>query len=356
MSCQVAFEDYHIPCLKNFSMILSDIAKICFPRQFDKDEMLTGAAYKEKKEAGRYAEDLYYANLLVSGDNRAWNLFYKEYRRKVGAYIETKYPNVFGVSDIEEICDGVQKRLTSNNYRALREYKGNCSFSRYLTQATDWEIKDWFKKNSHKLQEEPVEDALNREELSTKDRLYEPENNIFKAASSLPEDLRQALYLRYYDHFGFPPEEIRLLSKKRGIPIKEISEMIIRHLELQDEDLLNSRRENQQAFEDRLKRLFSGISKLRDKERKLLEKLKEVEASGGEGLQEIEDQIKEIREKIASKEEKGTQFKEEGNTDVATPYETIGVVLGEDNLSTVRSRVFHAKKVLKDILQKERNK
>lgn len=325
----------------------------------------------------RFPEDIYYVNLLVSGENRAWDLFYKEYRRKLEVYIEARYPNIFGVSDIENICDGVQNRLRNNDCRTLREYEGNCTFARYLTQATDWEIKDWFKKNSHRLSEEPIEDALNREELSTKDQLdnlFDTEDCAEDAAiesdlpgdvkknnlgpiSSLPDDLRHAFLLRYYDQFGFPPEEIRLISKKRGLPIREISKMIIRHLELKDEDLLSSRRENQQAFEERLQRLFSGISRLRDKERKLLEKLRAAGESGKkEGCADLEQKLKEIKEKLASKEEKREHLKEEGNTAVTTPYGTIGMILGEENLSTVRSRVFHAKRMLKDILQKERNR
>lgn len=340
------------------------------------DGASTTEAFKERKETVRFPDDLYYAGLLVSGEKRAWDLFYKEYRRKLEGYIETRYPNVFGVSDIEDICDGVQNRLRKNDCRALREYKGECTFSRYLTQATDWEIKDWFKKNSHRLYEDPVEEVLNREELSTKDQfddLFDPEDCVDDAVkesdqpddaknklgpiSSLPDDLRHAFLLRYYDQFGFPPEEIRLLSKKRGIPIREISEVIIRHLELKDEDLLASRRKNQQAFENRLQRLFSGIGRLRDKERKLLEKLRAAGDSGKkEGCAELEQKLKDIREKLASKEGKREQLKEEGNAAVTTPYETIGMILGEDNLSTVRSRVFHAKKILKDILQSGRNR
>lgn len=340
------------------------------------DGTSTTEVFKERKETVRFLEDLYYVNLLVSGENRAWDLFYKEYRRKLEGYIETRYPNVFGVSDIEDICDGVQNRLRKNDCRALREYEGNCTFARYLTQATDWEIKDWFKKNSHRLYDEPIEEVLNREELSTKDQfdnLFDTKDcaedsaiesehlddakNKLGPISSLPDDLRHAFLLRYYDQFGFPPEEIRLLSKKRGIPVREISEVIIRHLELKDEDLLASRRENQQAFEERLQRLFSGISRLRDKERKLLEKLRAAGESGKkEGCAELEQKLKDIREKLASKEGKREQLKEEGNAAVTTPYETIGMILGEDNLSTVRSRVFHAKKILKDILQRGRNR
>lgn len=314
----------------------------------------TTEIFRERKEAGRYSEDLYYANLLISGDNGAWNLFYKEYRKKVEAYTETKYPGVFGVSDIEDICDGVQKRLTNNDFRALREYRGNCRFSRYLTQQTDWEIKDWFKKNSHRLKEEPVEEALNREELSTTDQLDEPQGNIFKAASSLPDDLRQALYLRYYDHFGFPPKEIRFLAKKRGIPIREISEMIIRHIELKDEDLLSTRRKNQEDFENRLQRLFSDTSKLRDRERRLLDKAKEAQRSGmEEEYRSAARELKEVRDRLASIEEKREMIKNEGSTAVTTPYETIGMILGEDNLNTLRSRILHAKRKLKEIIQKE---
>lgn len=340
------------------------------------DGTSTTEVFKERKETVRFPEDLYYVNLLVSGDNRAWDLFYKEYRRKLEGYIETRYPNVFGVSDIEDICDGVQNRLRKNDCRALREYKGECTFSRYLTQATDWEIKDWFKKNSHRLYEDPVEEVLNREELSTEDQfddlldpedcaegerstdnLDHPKESKLGPISSLPDDLRHAFLLRYYDQFGFPPEEIRILGKNRSLSIKVIAESIIKNLELRDQNLLKRRRENSKAFEEKLQKLFSGINKLREKERKLLEKLRAAGESGKrEGSAELEQLLEEIREKMASKEGKREQLKEEGNAAVTTPYETIGMILGEDNLSTVRSRVFHAKKILKDILQRGRNR
>jgi DNA-directed RNA polymerase specialized sigma24 family protein len=346
--------DYPNSCLKSYNMISFHHRQGIYLRHDSIRMMRRGEVHKERIESGRHAEDLYYVNLLIAGDSRAWDLFYREYRRKVESYIGAKYPNTFGSADIEEICDGVQKRLMNNDFRALKEYRGECSLSRYLANATDWEIRDWFKKNSRKLHEEPIETALNREELSVRDPFDKPEDNISKAVSSLPEDIRQAFLLRHYDHFGFPPEEIRLLSRKRGIPIKEASEMIIRHLELKEEGLLSSRRENRQNFEDRLQRLFSNASKLRDKEKKLLDKAKETQISGmEEEYRKTAGELKEIRDRLASIEQKRELLMKEGNTAVTTPYETIGMILGEDNVSTVRSRVFHARKILKDILQKE---
>ncbi len=105
----------------------------------------------------KYSDDYQFVQLLLSGDADAWDRFYKEIRKKISKYLNKKYPDVFNEVMLEEICDGVHNRLTKSNYKVLREYRGDCSFSLFVTRATDWEVKDWLRKYSDKLLLEPID-------------------------------------------------------------------------------------------------------------------------------------------------------------------------------------------------------
>jgi hypothetical protein len=87
--------------------------------------------------------------------------FYNEFRKRLETYVRRTYPDTFGAVAIEEIFDGVGKRLIENDYRALREYRGECSFSTYITKATEWEIRDWLRKHSDELMNDPIDTVGN---------------------------------------------------------------------------------------------------------------------------------------------------------------------------------------------------
>lgn len=194
----------------------------------------------ETYSSARYDEDYQFVRLLLSGDTDAWNRLYKELRKKLEIYIKRKYPNVFTDISVEEICDGVMKRLIENDYKALRNYRGDCNFSTYITKAADWETKDWLRKHSEELFTEHI-DTLNDHAPVCEDKasaikssyMQESEEDIPDAVKFLSDDLRWAFLLRYYDYFGFPLEEIRLLAKKKGVLIGSITEKIIKFLEPQ---------------------------------------------------------------------------------------------------------------------------
>ncbi len=64
------------------------------------DNLAACEMHKETKESRRYPNDFYFVEMLVRGDGKAWDLFYKEYRKNVEQYIEAKYPKVCGVMEI----------------------------------------------------------------------------------------------------------------------------------------------------------------------------------------------------------------------------------------------------------------
>ena len=313
-----------------------------------------GAADREVLQKVRYTDDLYFVKLLIDGNNDAWDLYYKEYREKVQKYIEQKYSDLLKVPDIEKICDNVYERLTKNDFKALRDYKGECSFSRYLRQATDWATKDYITRNSHILLEESIEDIPNVDQYSLDDPDYEIAYDIPPQIKHISDDLRQAFLLRYYDSFGFPPEEIRLLSKKRCLPIKDITQMITELFEVHREDLLTSRRSQQHYHGDKLQKLFSELSELKLQMEKLQKRL-EKNSSGTSGTEEhnkIIKQLNELKIKITKKEQMQEKTLKMERVVITTPYKIIAEILGE-NQSTVRSRVFQSRGILMNVLLKE---
>lgn len=290
-----------------------------------------------------YKADHEYAQLLLSGEPSAWDRFYKEFRRKLAAYINRKYPDVFSEIAMEEIFDGLGKRLIENDYKALRNYRGECSFSAYITNATEWEIKDWLRKHSEELLHDPI-DTISNDDKALK--VSEPSHTpSFSDIEDLPDpikalnyDLRFAFLLRYYDYFGFPLNEVRLLAKKKGISIVSITEKIVKHLDPGNEDILRTQREKQMAFQQRLEKICYEIHKLNLKDHKITDAL-DYDSQIAK-LQEIRNRRSELEIK------KDNLLKKKHRFVITTPYEVIAEILSEDNVSTIRSRVFLAKKQL----------
>ncbi len=284
----------------------------------------------------RYNDDFQFVQRLIARDSNSWNRFYKEFREKLERHIMRKYPNVFSDVAIEEICDGVGKRLIENGYKTLKSFRGDCTFSTYITKATDWEIKDWLRKHSEELFNSPIDTEHNNISGSSPSP-QESESSIPQPVTSLSDDLRWAFLLRYYEYFGFPLEEIRLLAKKKGVPIGSIAKKIASFLEPGGRDVLRSQIEKHEAFQLRLQKICYEIQKLTQKEQGL----------SGKYEQESK-KIYSVKNKRIKLEVKRKAFlKNRIKLSITTSYEVIAEILGEENISTVRSRVFLAKKQLR---------
>lgn len=305
-----------------------------------------------------FRDDYQYAQLLISGDSGAWDRFYRELRKKLAAYIDRRYPGVFSSVAVEEVCDGVNKRLTNNECRALREYRGECSFSSYITRAADWEVKDWLRRHAEELFHESLDDTNSdkKEFISCEpadDPSSQEENEMVPdIIRSLPDDLRWAFLLRYYDYFGFPADEIRSLARKKGVSIGSITEKIVRLLEPEGENILASQKEKQRTFNERLWKLCHGIHTLNMQEQRTL--ANEEHAAGvdqqGANLSAKLDVIRNKRLTLQGKRD--ALMKNTARMVITTPYEVVAEILGENNVSTIRSRMFLAKKQLAEKLKK----
>ncbi len=299
--------------------------------------------------------DYKFVQLLVAGESEAWNRLYKEFRERIEIYINKKYPNVFNDIAIEEIYDGVLKRLVENDYKTLRNYRGDCIFSTYLTQAAEWEVKDWLRKHSEELLNVHLE-ILNDHNPVLEDKGASfnsfhkqggEEEAIPEAIKSLNDDLRWTFLLRYYDYFGFPLEEIRLLAKKKGVLIGTITEKIINFIELGRQDILKAQREKLRIFQSKLQKICCKAQKLTQNEKKLSADIEEATLYYDEQDKEKTEKLNIVRDKIYRlKEKRETLLNSRAKFAITTPYEVIAEILLEENVSTIRSRVFHAKKEL----------
>jgi DNA-directed RNA polymerase specialized sigma24 family protein len=296
-----------------------------------------------------YQEDYEFTKQLFSGGSDAWDRFYNEFRKKLEIYISLKYPDTFGVAAIEEIFDGVGKRLIENDFKALRGYRGECSFSTYITKATEWEIKDWLRKHSGELMNEPIDTIgtdykISKNYESRHAALHlEEQENIPPSIKSLKDDLRFAFLLRYYDYFGFPPDEIRRLAKKKGIPSGSITEKIAKFFDPAGKDILRVQREQQSAFQKRLQKVCYEIHKLNIKEHSAVNN-DYYDAKRSDNLAEIRNRRSDLEKK------RDNLLKDKSKVVITTPYEVVAEILGEDNVSTIRSRVFLAKKQLAQLI------
>jgi len=69
-----------------------------------------------------FADDYAFAQQLIRGEDRAWEYFSQEFRKKIKDHTARKYSNVLGDVEIEEICDGVEKRIMVNDYKDLKTF------------------------------------------------------------------------------------------------------------------------------------------------------------------------------------------------------------------------------------------
>lgn len=303
----------------------------------------------------KFPDNYQFARLLVSGDAEAWDRFYKEFRKKILIYLNNKYPEVFNEVTIEEICDGVQNRLMVNDYKVLREYRGDCSFSTFITRSVDWEVKDWLRKYSDKLHTEPITNSTHKaqEYYSYLTVSQEHEEVIPEEIKALSDDLRWAFLLRYYDYFGFPLDEIRKLSKKNKVSIGSVTQNIVKFLEPIGEDILSIQRDKRKLFEQKLQKLCIEVQKLRKSEQKLLTAIEEHDLYVQQKDEEKLKKLSVVKKRLLKIEEKRKALLENRmRMPVSVPYEIIAEILGEDNVSTVRSRVFLAKKQLAEKMLK----
>lgn len=310
----------------------------------------------EEHNTPKYLDDLRRAGRLAANAGSEWARFEKELTQKTFSYIEDRYQNIFSDAHKEEICQAVVSRLKANNNRVLATFRGECSLSTYIGNQIGWAIHDWLKKYSDRLFEIQVDpsgeegyggpaaqaDPGVRSELD--DSIEEQE--VSKKIASLRDEWRWAFLLRYYYFFGFPPEEIRSLAKKRGVPIRDITELLIKYFEVDETNVLSRHVERKEKVLESLGRIHQEMSRLYFEERSLF-------AKGGQDKKKLASLVNEIDEQRKKLGEKRKKVRKNEQRIITVPYCLIADILGEESENTVRSFVFYARKQLKDIIENE---
>lgn len=300
----------------------------------------------------RYPDDLRRAGRLSTMDGGVWVQFEHELAMKTSSYIEAKYPDVFSDTHKEEICQGVIVRLRANNCRVLAEFRGECTLSTYVGNQITWEIQDWLRKNSDRLFEihvDPSERDGRPDPVVRSDQEIFPqfddsmsEEEVFEVLGCLHNECRWAFFLRYYHFFGFPPAEIRSLAHKRGVPIKNITELLVTYFETENTNVLATQVKNKEKVLDLLGRINQQMRSL-DFERRSL--------SIREGGKKLTEGNTEIAAELKRLEVKRQKVRNNEKYIITTPYYVIAEILGTKSLNTVRGLVFSAKRQLREILQ-----
>ena len=305
----------------------------------------------------RFPEDYRLAQMIIAGNEKAWEIFSQEYRRVATNYCTRYYSQMLTVDDIEEICDGVLKRLTAKDFKGLRGYKGG-KFSSFLTMHTRWEILDWIRRNMVKIKQVSLDGPQGSVDIDTRFGINDPgydqideeidrykvkslEKNIQLIPDTLPDDhVRWTFYLRFYEYLGFPLNEIRLLAKKRGVSIKDLTAQINTLLESGTDGLIATRREKHNDIERKLSNLFVGMVDCSKKIKKLEDELMNKSIEEDTKLVKKWKQLLSFRESLEGKEEKRERLLREyreGSLVITTPYELISEILGVDKVSTIRT-------------------
>lgn len=139
--------------------------------------------------------------------------------------------------------------------------------------------------------------------------------------------------------------------------IGSLTQKIIKFLEPEGEDILSAQREKQRKLNLKLQKLCTQIQKLRLNEHKLSTIMEKHTICEQTQDKEITKKLDIIRKELSKVDRRRKDLLENNLcVPITTPYEIIAEILGEENVSTIRSRVFLAKKQLGDKIIKKVDK
>jgi hypothetical protein len=299
-----------------------------------------------------YPDDYRFSRLLMHGNREAWQKFDPELRTKVHAFLDIKYPNTFGDVAADEIIDAVKGRLEHNS---LREYRGNCSLSSWVTKATEWAVLDWLRKHADGLTTVSTETVEIADDFSIHDSDYLSTGEfslVPEPIRDLGDDQRWSFLLRYYDFFGFPSNEIVLLAEKRKISCETVGEKILRYFEYQTDDVLGKKRAKRKKFHEKIEQIGYQIHRLNLREHELESECDKMPAGSAE--EDKKQRIELVRRERFRHEKRLRQLMNQSRAVVVTtPYKIIADIVGEKNENTVRGWVMEARKRLKASLLRQ---
>jgi RNA polymerase sigma-70 factor (ECF subfamily) len=143
--------------------------------------------------------------LTVEGNQEAFNHLYDRYFTQV-------YRRVTYLIPTEDIDDVIQEVLIAM-LQSLKSFRGESKFSTWLRVITNRHIANYYRKNKHMLNENPLDSASLQ--IRSKQTLSETElNRIFiqQGLAELPEHYQEVLLLRFAEGLKFQ-EMADLLEK-----------------------------------------------------------------------------------------------------------------------------------------------
>lgn len=317
---------------------------------------------KSEKAASRpFPEDYKLVQLIIARDVKTWEDFYSRHKSEIINFIKKYSPGTFTETDVEIICENVLHRIMANDFKALRIYNGDCPFRYFLARQVKWACLDYIKKCLPGFKQVSRDDLAKgeMEESSQDNRKRDKEelsygieekisNKILDAVLCMNDPLRWAFLLRYYDYFDFPGREIRLLSQRRGISIREMKNLIVKLLDRHNNRLLESRRNKQHKLEETIEKLCDRVQMLQDRYDKSMKELTSATSGSSAMLNKKKERFLRLEKELEGRSKYRDRLikqLEEGHGIVKTPYEIIAEILGANTI-TIRTWMMKAQQQL----------
>lgn len=287
----------------------------------------------------RFKIDLLFVDALVRNETPAWQRFYTEVRPGILHYIENRYHGLFSLSEVEELCDGIQDKLTRNDSQYLRRYRGGCTFQHYLLTLVRWHVVDTLRRRAdHQF----VPQAVLETPVGTHgtgvvhphadSRPHSP-FEMDSALAKLDDDERWAFLLRYHFYLDFPPREIRKVAARKRWSISDTAARIASVQSAAMEAEIVEQVEKRNRLIENLEKVFSEIMRM--------ERMAPENPIGAPPEQEGR------RAFLLKKRKRLLDGLHSDSMILKTPYKVIAEILDEPNTSTIRHRVMRAREQLK---------
>jgi RNA polymerase sigma-70 factor (ECF subfamily) len=172
---------------------------------------------------------------VQQGDSKAFNLLVSKYQRRIESVI---YPFVENRSDILDIVQETFLRA----FRAIDDFRGDSAFFSWLFRIAQNTAKNYLVARTRRPPDSDIDASVAEfvsatpfQELGTPEHLLlrdEIERQIFKTIESLPDELREVIFLREIE--GLSYDDIAL---KVHCPIGTVRSRLFRAREIVDESI-----------------------------------------------------------------------------------------------------------------------
>lgn len=123
--------------------------------------------------------------------------------RVYALHAQDVYKYLLSISHDEDLAEELTQETFFRAMRTISKYNGNCKISVWLCQIAKHIWYQWLDKNSRQKQIELTQEIQRAESPEFSTILHAEKTTLYKAIHSLPEPMRELVYMRLTGEFSF---------------------------------------------------------------------------------------------------------------------------------------------------------